>query len=162
PWIATCQSNTTSGPCSPITANNSGSITINCQGIPSKLGNQLVELLNRVAKNQIDAEALMAKLDGCLQGVQDMREQQADWRLSEYQIRQMKRVLAGAKAKASFHLIPTERNAALIAGDIASALAPEWSLLPGGPDFRMNPALVGVRLVISHPNFPEAVMLQKA
>ncbi len=61
------QASTTSGACSPIAANNKGSITIRCQGISDKLGAQLIDILNRVAKNQIDADAVMKKLDACLE-----------------------------------------------------------------------------------------------
>jgi len=63
------QANTTTGQCSPIAPNNSGSITINCQGIPAKLGTQLVEILNRVAKKQLDPDAVMARLDEILRAI---------------------------------------------------------------------------------------------
>src|SRR5437868_2122611 len=66
----------TKGPCSPAVSGNNNQFKITCQGIPDKLGTQLVDLLNKVAKNQLDAEAVMAKLDGCLKGVSEVREQQ--------------------------------------------------------------------------------------
>jgi hypothetical protein len=63
------QSNTTSGPCSPIAPNNSGTIRIDCQGVSPRLGAQLIEILNRIARNQLDADAVMAKLDEILKAI---------------------------------------------------------------------------------------------
>ncbi len=56
----------TKGNCSPANTGNNNTFNITCQGISEKVGAQLIGLLNRVAKNQLDAEAVMAKLDGCL------------------------------------------------------------------------------------------------
>jgi hypothetical protein len=67
------QTSTTSGPCSPIAPNNSGTITIQCDGIASKLGNQLVAILNRIAKNQLDPNAVMAKLDEIQNGITEIK-----------------------------------------------------------------------------------------
>jgi hypothetical protein len=79
------QTSTTSGPCSPIAPNNSGTITIQCGGISTKLGNQLVVILNRIAKNQLDPDAVMAKLDEIQRGVNEIREAGAPRRLSNPQ-----------------------------------------------------------------------------
>lgn len=67
------QTSTTSGPCSPIAPNNSGTITIQCGGISSKLANQLLEMMNRIAKDR-DPDAIMKKLDNILKGVNEIRE----------------------------------------------------------------------------------------
>ena len=75
----------TTGTCSPANTGNNNTFNITCQGIPDKLGAQLIDLLNRFAKNQSDAEAMMAKLDGCLTGVREVRERQAGRRLSDQQ-----------------------------------------------------------------------------
>lgn len=78
----------TSGFCSPAVSGSNNQFTITCQNIPEKLRIQLVDLLNRVTKNQNDAEAMMAKLDGCLAGVQDVKEKLGGWKLnSEAQVR---------------------------------------------------------------------------
>jgi hypothetical protein len=66
PTFLLAQTNTTSGQCSPITPNNGGTITINCQGIPARLQGQILELLNRIAKDQTTAEAILAKVDTCI------------------------------------------------------------------------------------------------
>jgi hypothetical protein len=160
---------TTSGPCSPVAPNNSGSITINCQGISSKLGAQLVDLLNRVAKNQIDAEAMMEKLDGCLQGVKDVREQQSAWRLTDPQREKLRSALAGSHAKAEVRSIPNDRNAALFGSDLYTFLkVVGWDMgsdpMHSGPiiDYGLNPEIEGVVIVVNHGVFPEAALLQNA
>lgn len=75
----------TKGACSPVATGNNNTFNITCQGISGKLGSQLVDLLNRLAKNQFDAEAVIEKLDGCLQGVRELREQQASRHLTDQQ-----------------------------------------------------------------------------
>jgi hypothetical protein len=60
-----------------IAPNNSGTITIQCGGISSKLGNQLVAILNRIAKNQLDPDEVMAKLEEIQKGVNEIRENTA-------------------------------------------------------------------------------------
>lgn len=59
----------TSGSCSPAVTGNSNQFTITCQGIDAKLRTQLVDLINRIAQNQSEAEAMMKKLDSCVAGV---------------------------------------------------------------------------------------------
>jgi len=63
------QSATTSGPCSPISPHNAGTITINCPGIPKELSAQIITLFNRVLKNQDNSKATLAKVDECVQDV---------------------------------------------------------------------------------------------
>jgi hypothetical protein len=74
PWCVTAQeTTTTTGPCSPIAPNNSGTITIQCGGISTKFGNQLVAILNRIAKNQLDPDVVMAKLDEIQRGIAEIK-----------------------------------------------------------------------------------------
>ncbi len=68
----------TKGVCSPAVTGNNNTFNITCTGIREKLGSQLVDLLNRVAKNQLDAETILSKLDVCL-------EKQAARHLSDWQ-----------------------------------------------------------------------------
>ncbi len=63
------QSSTTSGPCSPIAPNNSGSITINCPGMSKEQGKKMIDILNKILKNQIDPSVVMEKLDEILKAV---------------------------------------------------------------------------------------------
>jgi hypothetical protein len=76
---------TTKSSCSPANTGNNNTFNITCQGISDKLGAQLIDLLNRVARNQLDAEAVMSKIDGCLEGVREVGEQQATRHLTEGQ-----------------------------------------------------------------------------
>ncbi len=63
------QSATTSGPCSPIAPNNSGSITINCPGMSKEQGQKLIDILNKILKDQLDPNVVMKKLDEILKAV---------------------------------------------------------------------------------------------
>jgi hypothetical protein len=155
----------TSGFCSPAVSGSNNQFTITCQNIPDKLRGQLVDLLNRVAKNQADAETILSKLDGCLEGIKQVRQQAAPWNMTADQKRELKRLLKGSKTKFAVHVIPTDRNASLYGVDLISALRDSgWDLVGGGlnSDFTLNPGLVGVVLVVSHKDFPEAALLQAA
>lgn len=62
--LAMAQTTTsTSGPCSPIAPNNSGSITIECPGMSEEQARKMVAILNKIVANQLDPAAVMAKLD---------------------------------------------------------------------------------------------------
>lgn len=156
----------TKGPCSPAVTGNNNQFTITCEGIQDeKLRSQLLDLLNRLAKNRADAEAMMTKLDGCLQGVKEVREQQLPWHLTDNQKTELKRLLGGIKAKVEVHVIPSDRNASLLGIDLITVLNDSgWEVVGGGlnSDFTLNPQLVGVVLVVNHPDFPEAARLQSA
>jgi hypothetical protein len=116
-----------------------------------------------VAKNQVDAEAMMAKLDACIRGIEDVREQQADWRLTDVQKTQLKSLLTGRTAKVQIGVIPTDRNASLMGIDLLSVLKDSgWDATGLTSDFTLNPALVGVVLIVNHQDFPEAALLQSA
>src|SRR5438067_1132281 len=84
---------TTKGACSPANTGSNNTFNITCQGISDKLGTQLIDLLNRVSKNQAEAEAVMAKLDGCLFGVNQIVE------------KEMPRHLTGQQGDAIFRAI---------------------------------------------------------
>jgi hypothetical protein len=150
--------------CSVANTGNNNTFNITCQGISGKLGSQLIELLNRVAKNQADAEAMIAKLDGCLVGVREVREQQQPWNLTVEQRVELRRLLFGSKAKALVHVIPSDRNASLMGADLLSVLKDAgWDTGDGlTADFGLNPAIVGIVLIVSHRDLPEAVRLQSA
>lgn len=70
---AFAQLNTTTGPCSPIATNNSGSITINCSGLNATQGADLLKIVNKILSNQKDLKDFGNKLDEILKGVNDIR-----------------------------------------------------------------------------------------
>jgi len=76
------QSNTTSGQCSPIAPNNSGSVTINCSGLTAaqrQLLANIPALLTKLLASQTDnTSEILSKLDTCI-------AQGADRRLTESQ-----------------------------------------------------------------------------
>jgi hypothetical protein len=149
----------TSGFCSPAVSGSNNQFTITCQNIPDKLRVQLVDLLNRVAKNQADAEAILGKLDGCLEGIKQLRENQTPWGLSDDQKKALKARLAGSKAKVSVSMLPSDRNAALFGNDLFAVLKEVGWDISGTTDFTLPPQLVGVVVGVNHADFPEAVLL---
>lgn len=158
----------TTGPCSPAVTGANNQFTITCQGVSDKLGSQLVDLMNRIATNQIDAQAMMSKLDGCLAGVKAVREDQEPWHLNSYQKLKLKTALAlplpppGATARLSVNVIPSDRNASLMGIDLLGLLKEmKWSGEKDGftSDFSLNPALVGIGVIVTHADFPQAAAL---
>jgi hypothetical protein len=73
--FAVAQSAATSGPCSPIAAQNSGSITINCPGISVEEGRKMLAILNRILVNQINPDLVMVKLDEIQHGVSSIESE---------------------------------------------------------------------------------------
>lgn len=63
------QTQTTSGPCSPIAPNNSGSVTINCPGINKAQADELTKIINKLLANQTDLKQFGNKLDEILKAV---------------------------------------------------------------------------------------------
>lgn len=155
----------TTGLCSPAVSGSNNQFTITCQNIPDKLRGQLIDLLNRVAKNQADAGTILGKLDTCLEGIKQVRAQAAPWNLVDSQREQLKQLLKGSKAKFQVHVITADRNASLLGMDLFSVLSDSgWDPGKTGliPDFTLNPALVGIYIVVTHKDFPEAALLQSA
>ncbi len=60
---------TTTGPCSPAVTGNNNQFNINCQGISKEQGTKMLRILNKILANQVDPEAVMAKLDEILKAV---------------------------------------------------------------------------------------------
>jgi hypothetical protein len=161
--IATTGNSETKGPCSPAVSGSNNKFTITCQGISDKLGAQLTDLVNRIAKNQVDAEAVMAKLDGCLKGIHDVQEQQAPWRMTDIQRSRLKQLLAGHHAKVEVHVIGADRNAALFGIDLLETLR-EYNTEPPTVgltvDYALNPQIEGLVILVNHADTPEAALLQ--
>ncbi|MGD0510930.1 MAG: hypothetical protein ABSA33_03755 [Candidatus Micrarchaeaceae archaeon] len=107
----------------------------------------------------------MGKLDTCLEGIKQVRAQAAPWNLVDSQREQLKQLLKGSKAKFQVHVITADRNASLLGMDLFSVLSDSgWDPGKTGliPDFTLNPALVGIYIVVTHKDFPEAALLQSA
>src|SRR6266513_3183142 len=60
---------TTTGPCSPAVTGSNNQFSINCQGIGKEQGAKMLGILNKILANQLDPEAVMAKLDEILKAV---------------------------------------------------------------------------------------------
>jgi hypothetical protein len=153
----------TTGSCSPAVTGNNNKFTITCQNVPGKLRDQFVDILNRLAKNESDAVAILAKLDGCMKGVNEVREQQQPWHLTNEQKKRIGDALGrtpAGTANVSVHAVPSDRNASLMGIDILQILTPlNW--VRGGlvSDFTLNPQLIGVYIVFKNPNLMQAMVL---
>jgi hypothetical protein len=141
----------TKGPCSPAVTGNNNKFNITCTGVSKDRGDQLVALLNRIAKNQGDANEMMKKLDACVQST-------TPWRLTNDQKQQLQQSLKGMRAEITVSSLAFDENARLVATDLRDALginAP-MSIVTRGPNFD------GVLLIISHTDFPDAALLQQS
>jgi hypothetical protein len=65
--LALAQQSSTTAPCSPIAPNNTGTITIHCPDSESKR-----DILALLQRNQGNAKVTLAKLDQCVQGVENI------------------------------------------------------------------------------------------
>lgn len=145
----------TRGPCSPAVTSSNNQITITCTGISDKLGAQLVDLLNRVAKNQIDAQEIMAKLDSCLQGTKP-------WKLTEDQKKQLQQSVRGMiHAKIEFRSLISDENAALMAADLDAALKDAGLNVDPQPLPVIGPQFEGITILVSHV-FPDVILLRSS
>jgi len=158
-WSQTTSTGTaeTQGPCSPAVTGSNNQFTIKCEGIPDKLGTQLVDLLNRVAKNQVDAQAIMAKLDSCLQGTHQVREEQKPWRLGEDQKKQLKQSLQGMQAKVVEVESISDPNAVLLASDLRDTLG-----IPPATDLISSNPFEGILITTSPFDVRGATLLQQS
>jgi hypothetical protein len=156
----------TSGFCSPANTGNNNQFTIHCENVPAKLQSQIVDILNRITKNQTDAEAILRKLDGCLDGVREVREQQLPWLPTLDQKNGLRLRLQGSKARFRVHAIYGDKNAHLMAKALANWLVVgcEWSLSDRVLmiDSTLDTSLTGIVIGVSHKDFPEAVRLHSA
>jgi hypothetical protein len=89
--FALAQSTTTSGPCSPIAAQNTGSITINCPGISGEEGRKMLAILNRILANQINPDLVMVKLDEIQHGVSSIESELAEKKKQEEEAERKRR-----------------------------------------------------------------------
>lgn len=161
----------TAGPCSPAVTGTNNQFTITCSGVSDKLGAQLVELMNRVATNQLDAQAVMSKLDGCLAQLKVVKEQQEPWHLTALQKAQLQSTLEttllfpSTQAKITISVLPSDHNANLFGIDLMEVLKQaKWITDNNGmtSDFTINPQVIGFGVVVTHRDFPEAAVLINA
>lgn len=84
---------TTSGPCSPAVPGSNNRFQINCPGMSMEQFNQLVGILNRIARDRLDPKAVMAKLDEISAGVEELQKRVGDRMLTEPQASALMRTL---------------------------------------------------------------------
>lgn len=155
----------TKGTCSPANTGNNNVFNITCQGISEKLGVQLVNLLNQISKNQIDADAIMKKLDGCLSAT-------ADRHLTQEQKASLIASLVPFRGhKISIVSVLGDKEGKAFAADFVEVFRKaEWTGLEGSghaeANYNVDP--IGLMLLINpvdvdqHTVPPDAVLIQVA
>jgi hypothetical protein len=159
----------TKGTCSPATTGNQNTFNFTCSGLTpaqQKLLESIPALLNKLLDSQTDNTAeILSRLDACVAGVNQVKEQQTPWRLPDDQQTTLRGLLSGHHADVSVHVIPQDRNASLFGADLLLALR-EYSTAPEeqkfNSDFRLSPQIEGIVVMVSHQDFPEARFLQQA
>src|SRR5208283_3209308 len=63
----------TTGPCSPAVTGNNNQFKITCDGVDEAQGKELLKILNRISKEQLDPKLVMQKLDEIQKGVSDIK-----------------------------------------------------------------------------------------
>jgi hypothetical protein len=123
--------------------------------------------LNRIARNQIDIATVTSRLDACLEDVSAVRKETEPWHLGEDQKQRLIQLLspfqARMRSRIEVHALLMDRNSQLFGDDLIAAL--KGSGLNINPsldiDAGLFPNIEGIRLVVSHADFPEAAQLQK-
>jgi hypothetical protein len=62
----------TSGPCSPAVTGNSNQFRIDCPGISKEQGQMMLDILNKILKDQLDPQKVMMKLDEIQNGIRQL------------------------------------------------------------------------------------------
>jgi hypothetical protein len=112
-----------------------------------------------------DAASLITRVRGCAERKGDFQPARlATPGLNETQKADLRTLLAGAGVKTRIDVLPSDRNAARIGNDLRSILKDSGWQTDDNIHFdcALPPNLVGVVLLIDHPNFPEATLLQIA
>jgi len=158
----------TAGCGSPIVTGHGNKFTITCQGIPDALRSQILDLLNRIAENQVNSDEIVNKLNTCVEGVRQVQEQQLPWRLSEVQKTQLARILQELHAHAEIYLLNPGGNSEILGDDLLPVLqSVGW--IDGLHSFTTclgcgipPPDLVGIRVVANYQGFLPADRLSAA
>ena len=129
---AVCFGQTTSGACSPVIQSGAHvtGFTLTCKGMSDAEGKQLLEILNQIAKNQVDPKLVMTKLDeiikaqhmtsedvskGVQQGIEaEMQKANAQAQQVQQQLNNPKKVATDSYQRLSDYLDMSRRNAAQV------------------------------------------------
>ena len=161
---------TTTGTCSPATTGAGNSFNFTCSGLTppqQKLLESIPALLNKLLDSRTgDTSEILSRLDTCVAGVNQVREQQTAWHMTDKQRTDLQALLSSHHAEVSVHVIAQDRNAALFGQDLLAALKGYTTITDLGKtfstDFRLNPQIEGIVVIVAHPDFPEAGFLQKS
>jgi len=81
----------TSGPCSPSVTGNNNQFEITCNGIGEAQGKELLKILNKISREQLDPKLVMEKLGEIQKGVSDIKTGMAKREEQEAEAERIKR-----------------------------------------------------------------------
>lgn len=111
----------TKGTCSQANTGNGNTFTFNC-GIGEKQGKEILGILNKILASQMNAATVISKLNSCVEQVQEVREQQQPWRLTDDQERKLREMLSGTKANVAIYALSSDNNSTLLGQDLLEVL----------------------------------------
>jgi hypothetical protein len=164
-------------PCSNIVA-LTGNASVNCssltpaqqrliQSIPTLLKqiiadqvnpNDLMSILRDLKSGQLRIENGVLRLEGT---INEIKEQQSAWTLTTEQENKLRNLLVGRHATVEVVAIAADRNAQIFASGLSRALS-DYNTIPGGGisvNYGLNPEIVGMRLLLTTFDSPEAKIL---
>jgi hypothetical protein len=108
----------TSGPCSPAVSGNNNQFTINCPGISKEQGQKMLDILNKILKDQLDPQKVMIKLDEIENGIRQLAAR--EWaELTGAQIQDLCSALdTPAKEKVQIVVANEDENRLLLANQL--------------------------------------------
>jgi hypothetical protein len=148
----------TKGPCSPAVTGSKNTFMINC-GISQKQGQQMLNILNKVLANQLDPEAVMAKLDEIQNDIRHIQSRQGWPELTEEQIRTLRNTLIAFPGNKVMIIVENpDTNKSALALQLRDVIqSPKWSVTLGANMLLASPT-TGIYITVKEET-PAAVNL---
>jgi hypothetical protein len=99
----------TTGPCSPAVSGSNNTFTFNCE-IDKRQGEKMLDILNKILTNQLDPDAVIAKLDDIQQGVNEVKKHVNPYKVQvTYSLTGLKRETSPGLQAATDEAVPEYR-----------------------------------------------------
>jgi hypothetical protein len=153
----------TKGACSPIATGDNNTFQITC-GIGKSQGAQMLKILNKILLNQLDPDAVMAKLDEIQRGIDDLRNATAERTIIEVDAQRLIATLRSfSEQKASLMALSSDNEAKRLARRIQGILsAAQWDVPDDIGDGQVfGPGIhIGVELTVREQTPAATALLQ--
>src|ERR1035437_2410484 len=151
-----------SGDCSINAAGSNTQLTINCSGISKAQGQKMLAILNKILMNQLDPDAVMAKLDEIQNDIRHIQRRQGWPELTEDQVRTLtSKLSAFPRQKVMIILTNPDTNKSLLAGQLRDAIQRATWDVKQGSNMCMGPPLTGIYITVRDET-PAALSLVNA